>query len=93
MPTFHRQAVADVEDLKNKIDQLKGRSAALENALRTIQAAISDEPHPLLREGENGAGSSGSAAESPSSSHANGSPGDIPALSADEEDVLDAFGA
>ncbi|EIW63909.1 uncharacterized protein TRAVEDRAFT_157688 [Trametes versicolor FP-101664 SS1] len=87
-----RQAVADVEDLKNKIDQLKGRSAALENALRTIQAAISDEPHPLLREGENGAGSGGSAAESPSSSHANGSPGDIPALSADEEDVLDAFG-
>ncbi|KAI0828999.1 fungal-specific transcription factor domain-containing protein [Trametes gibbosa] len=86
-----RQAVADVEDLKKKIEQLKSRSAALENALRTIQAAVSDEPHPLLREAENGTGGGSNSSDSPAS-QTNGSPVDGPVLSADEEDVLDAFG-
>ncbi|KAI0640171.1 fungal-specific transcription factor domain-containing protein [Trametes polyzona] len=84
-----RQAVADVEELKKKIEQLKKRSATLEDALRSIQAAVSDEPHPLLREGENG--SSSSSANSPAS-QTNGSPIEGPSLSADEEEVLDAFG-
>ncbi|KAI0354704.1 hypothetical protein OH77DRAFT_1425802 [Trametes cingulata] len=83
-----RQAVADVEDLKKKIEQLQNRSNALENALRTIQAAVSDEPHPLLQEGENGATSSSS--ESPASHFS--PPSDATTLSAEEEDVLDAFG-
>ncbi|KAI0778885.1 hypothetical protein BD413DRAFT_120973 [Trametes elegans] len=84
-----RQAVADVEDLKKKIEQLQNRSKALENALQLIQAAVSDQPHPLLQEGaENGT------ANSPDSfsSHSAGSPTDVPPLTAEEEDVLDSFG-
>ncbi|KAI0673870.1 fungal-specific transcription factor domain-containing protein [Trametes maxima] len=88
-----RQAVADVEDLKKKIVQLESRSKTLEDALRTIQSAVSDEPHPLLQEGEstNGAAGAGSSSSSPASQH-HFSPPEVPTLTPDEEDVLDAFG-
>ncbi|KAI1790935.1 fungal-specific transcription factor domain-containing protein [Ganoderma leucocontextum] len=85
-----RQAVADVEELKNKIDQLQTRSNALETALRTLQATVSDIPHPLLEENTG-----------PPSAYLSASPPiDTPGSSgtsqqtstADEEDVLDAFG-
>ena len=58
---------AAVEDLKKKIEELTQRSGALENALRTLFAAVSDEPHPLLRDSAspNGAGPSASASDSP----------------------------
>ncbi|KAI0652601.1 fungal-specific transcription factor domain-containing protein [Trametes meyenii] len=89
-----RQAVADVEDLKKKIAQLEGRSKTLEDALRTIQSAVSDEPHPLLQEGEstNGAATTGSSSESSPASHNHFSPPEVPTLTPDEEDILDAFG-
>ncbi|KAH9897653.1 fungal-specific transcription factor domain-containing protein [Cubamyces lactineus] len=89
-----RQAVADVEDLKKKIEQLQNRSKTLEDALRTIQAAVSDEQHPLLVEGENGAASSpsASASASMSSPSSNESASEAPSLTVEEADVLDAFG-
>ena len=85
-----RQAVADVEDLKKKIEELTQRSGALENALRTLFAAVSDEPHPLLRDSAspNGGGPSASASDSPRTE----SSFEGPSLTADEEDALDAFG-
>ncbi|KAI8981352.1 hypothetical protein BD414DRAFT_419588 [Trametes punicea] len=84
-----RQAVADVEELKKKVAALQERSQALESALRTLQAAVSDDPHPLLQNGEAGPSSCSSA--SPSSIN-NGSTPDASSLSAEEVDVLDAFG-
>ncbi|KAH9932118.1 uncharacterized protein BXZ73DRAFT_90043 [Epithele typhae] len=81
-----RQAVADVEDLKKKIAELSTRSSQLENALRTIHAAISDEPHPLLIDAS---AVNTSAATPPDSSNSNV---DGPSLTSEEADVLDAFG-
>ncbi|KAI0714759.1 hypothetical protein C8Q76DRAFT_618064 [Earliella scabrosa] len=86
-----RQAVADVEELKKKIDQLQTRSNALESALRIIQAAVSDEPHPLLCDNADMPMCS-SHMSSPSGSGDSPPSNDVPALTAEEEDALDAFG-
>ena len=40
--------MADAEELQKKIERLRGRVKALEGALRTLQADVTDDPHPLL---------------------------------------------
>ncbi|KZT73240.1 hypothetical protein DAEQUDRAFT_662513, partial [Daedalea quercina L-15889] len=80
----NRLALADAEELHKKIERLRERCTKLEDALRTLQAAITDEPHPLLRDESTmdttpSAGSSGS---SPSG----------PLLTEEDEEILDAFG-
>jgi hypothetical protein len=42
--------LANTEELHEKIIQLQDRISNLENALGTLQAAHSSQPHPLLRE-------------------------------------------
>ena len=81
-----------VEELKKKIDQLQTRSNALESALRIIQAAVSDEPHPLLCDNADMPMCS-SHMSSPSGSGDSPPSNDVPALTAEEEDALDAFGS
>ena len=76
-------ALADAEELHKKIERLRDRCAKLEDGLRTLQAAVTDEPHPLLREDS-------SSDASPSSSGA--PPPDGPLLSREDEEFLDAFG-
>ncbi|KAI0756451.1 hypothetical protein C8Q80DRAFT_1128643 [Daedaleopsis nitida] len=83
-----RQAVADVEDLKKQIDQLQSRSNALETALKTLQAAVSDEPHPLLTDNPD-LHMLACCSDSPS---ADTMSQESSSLSVDEEDALDAFG-
>ncbi|EJF67345.1 hypothetical protein DICSQDRAFT_151630 [Dichomitus squalens LYAD-421 SS1] len=84
-----RQAVADVEDLKKKIDTLQTRSNALETALKTLQAAVSDEPHPLLLQDDACPLSMFYSSSSPADSPTNHSSDSQQTL---EEDVLDVFG-
>src|SRR5687767_13443269 len=45
-----RFVLANTEELHEKIIQLQDRISSLENALGTLQAAHSSQPHPLLRE-------------------------------------------
>lgn len=77
----NRLALADAEELHKKVERLRARSAALEDALRTLQAAVSDEPHPLLLEDS-----------MQITERQNGSSTEGPLLSREEEEVLDAFG-
>ena len=87
----YRQAVADVEELKKKIDQLQTRSNALESALKTLQSAVSDDPHPLLQDNPGPMAMCPGASpciDSPSSANGDSQQ----ALTAEEEDALDAFG-
>ncbi|CUA70642.1 putative transcriptional regulatory protein C1F7,11c [Schizosaccharomyces pombe 972h-] [Rhizoctonia solani] len=44
------RAIANTEELHEKIIQLQDRISSLENGLATLQAAHSSQPHPLLRE-------------------------------------------
>lgn len=76
-------ALADAEELHKKIERLRDRCLELEDGLRTLQAAITDEPHPLLREDS-------STDNSPHSSSA--PPPDGPLLTREDEEFLDAFG-
>ncbi|KAF8677359.1 Fungal specific transcription factor domain [Rhizoctonia solani] len=46
----NRFVLANTEELHEKIIQLQDRISSLENALATLQAAHSSQPHPLLRE-------------------------------------------
>ncbi|KAI0962091.1 hypothetical protein AcV7_001012 [Taiwanofungus camphoratus] len=78
----NRLALADAEELHKKIECLQNRSAALEDALRTLQAVVCDEPHPLLRDESMQAN-----LERPSSY-----PPDGPLLSQEDEEILDSFG-
>ncbi|RPD64668.1 hypothetical protein L226DRAFT_565357 [Lentinus tigrinus ALCF2SS1-7] len=88
-----RQAVADVEDLKKKIETLTDRCKVLENALRTLQAAISDNPHPLLVDNPEDSSSSSSTAVDPSPPPIDSSPNiEPPTPIREEEDITDAFG-
>lgn len=82
-------ALADAEELHQKIERLRNRSAALEDALRSLQAAVSDDPHPLL---QNDSESPSHASGDHSTSSSSGSPADGPGLSQEEERILDAFG-
>ena len=85
------KAAAEVEELREKIAQL-------ESALATMQSAISDEPHPLLKDASSASPSSSSDSSGPApppSSSASGSQSSSspPALSQEEEDdVIDSFG-
>ena len=93
MPTCRRQAVADVEDLKKKIETLTSRCKVLETALRTLQAAVSDAPHPLLTEQTEGETASSSTAVDTTPPTIDSSQNTESSVSAqEEEDVLDAFG-
>ena len=74
--------MADVEELKKKIESLQSRSNALENALRTIQAAVTDEPHPLLTHPDAGTLPC-------ENCHTTAEETTVPEI---EEEVLDAFG-
>ncbi|TFK85569.1 hypothetical protein K466DRAFT_587983 [Polyporus arcularius HHB13444] len=86
------KAAAEVEELKDKIAQL-------EAALRTMQASVSDEPHPLLQDSQGL-----SSATPPSSAESGASPPGAPAPSnssassqspkeePDVDEVLDTFG-
>jgi hypothetical protein len=40
--------LSGTEELHERISQLQGRVRDLESALRTMQTAVSDDPHPLL---------------------------------------------
>lgn len=40
--------LSGTEELHERILQLQGRVRDLESALRAMQAAVSDEPHPML---------------------------------------------
>ncbi|CCL98901.1 uncharacterized protein FIBRA_00908 [Fibroporia radiculosa] len=80
----NRLALADAEELHKKIDRLRSRSAALEDALRTLQASVCDEPHPLLAQ-EDGMQVSPSERSSASPAHASSAP-------REDEDFIDVFG-
>ncbi|KAF5384815.1 hypothetical protein D9615_000960 [Tricholomella constricta] len=45
----NRLILANTEELHDRIDHLCSRIRELENALRTLQESVSDEPHPLLQ--------------------------------------------
>jgi hypothetical protein len=47
----NRLVLANTEELHDRIEQLCTRIRELENALRTLQESVSEEPHPLLRTG------------------------------------------
>ena len=81
-------ALADAEELHQKIERLRNRSAALEDALRALQAAVSDDPHPLLQSDSDSPSSAMTVDQSSSGS----SPATGPGLSSEEERILDAFG-
>lgn len=44
----YRLAFADAEELQKKVERLRARVKVLEDALRHLQADVSDVPHPLL---------------------------------------------
>ncbi|TFK42264.1 fungal-specific transcription factor domain-containing protein [Crucibulum laeve] len=46
----HKLVLSGTEELHNQIDNLCNRIRQLEDALRTMQESVSDEPHPLLRD-------------------------------------------
>ena len=86
LPAPDALAFADAEDLQKKIEFLRERVRTLEDALRVLQANVSDDPHPLLQ---------GSAAVS----SATGLPMPRPnepysarVLTREDEEFLDAFG-
>ncbi|KAH8099453.1 fungal-specific transcription factor domain-containing protein [Cristinia sonorae] len=79
-----RLAFADAEELHKKIDRLRKRVSSLEDALRTLQSAVSDDPHPLLQQED--------AMDDRDGSRHKGSPITGPPLSREDEEFLDAFG-
>ncbi|KAI0732426.1 fungal-specific transcription factor domain-containing protein [Fomitopsis betulina] len=81
----NRLALADVEGLHKKIERLRARCTTLEDGLRTLQAAVTDDPHPLLRDDLDT-----STESSPSASGA--PPPEGPLLTQEDEEFLDAFG-
>ena len=87
------KAAAEVEELRDKIAQL-------EAALSTLQATVSDEPHPLLKDKASpldaAAGPSSDSPGGPPSSGSSESPrsSQSPTAQARDEvdDVIDAYG-
>lgn len=78
-------ALADAEELHRKVERLRNRVISLEDALRVLQAAVTDDPHPLLAD---------DMVEDKASSNAGrrATPLNGPSVSRDEEEFLDAFG-
>lgn len=79
-------AFADAEELQKKVERLRGRVHELEDALRTLQANISDHPHPLLT-------GSPAMASMPNSPVPPSGTGPTTLTSKEEEEFIDAFGA
>ena len=46
----NRMILANTEQLHDRIDLIMARNRELENALRSLQDTVSDQPHPLLME-------------------------------------------
>lgn len=46
----NRMILANTEQLHDRIDLIMARNRELENALRSLQDTVSDQPHPLLLE-------------------------------------------
>ncbi|KAF8195055.1 fungal-specific transcription factor domain-containing protein [Pholiota molesta] len=46
----NKMILANTEELHDRIDAVSARNRELENALRTLQESLSDQPHPLLLE-------------------------------------------
>ncbi|GJF00201.1 fungal-specific transcription factor domain-containing protein [Phanerochaete sordida] len=94
----NRLAFADADELQKKVERLRGRVKALENGLRTLQADVSDDPHPLLLDTDEATAIiDTSPTPGPSSTHR--SPQELPselepphAMSRDDEEFVGAFG-
>ncbi|KAI0095188.1 hypothetical protein BDY19DRAFT_1039110 [Irpex rosettiformis] len=82
---MNRLAFADAEELQKKVERLRGRVHELEDALRTLQSNISDNPHPLLT------GSPAVASVTNSPVPPNDSSSSAPPCK-DDEEFIDAFG-
>ncbi|CAL1694716.1 unnamed protein product [Somion occarium] len=78
----NRLALADADELHKKVERLRNRVTTLEDALRKLQAAVSDDPHPLLQEG----------AADPKDDTMRQAAACGPSLSPEDEEFLDAFG-
>ncbi|TCD62867.1 hypothetical protein EIP91_006273 [Steccherinum ochraceum] len=78
-----RLAFADAEELHKKIDRLRKRNTSLEDALRVLQSAVSDDQHPLLMD---------DAMDDRDPSRHKSAPLTGPPLSREDEEFLDAFG-
>ena len=66
---------------------MRSRITSLEDALQTLQASVSDEPHPLLLTDE----TANTSRVSPAS-HSSSDPISGPSLTREDEEFLDAFG-
>ena len=80
-------AFADAEELQKKIEQFRERVQTLEDALRMLQANVSDDPHPLLQGKPSLEGLSGSPMP-----RAAADAGPATTASREDEEFLDAFG-
>ncbi|KAJ6541643.1 fungal-specific transcription factor domain-containing protein [Mycena capillaripes] len=100
----NRLVLANTEDLHDRIEHLCARIRDLEDALRTLQEAVSDRPHPLLRTDllhiktlpsqptPEGPSSSSSGSRNSSSTLASDEIPDPTQPRTEEENFIDAFG-
>ncbi|KIM38235.1 hypothetical protein M413DRAFT_248465 [Hebeloma cylindrosporum] len=102
----NRLILANTEQLHERIDHISARNRELENALRTLQQAVSDQPHPLLsmdvlrinttaQHGSSSGPSTSSSSKSPSASRISPTthpPNPTEVKQDDEQNVIDAFG-
>ena len=100
----NRLILANTEQLHERIDQISDRNRELENALRTLQETVSDQPHPLLSmdvlrinttQGLSSGPSTSSSSKSPSTSRISPTthpPNQTEVKQDDEQNVIDAFG-
>ena len=83
--------LADTQELHDEIDRLRTRIRELEQALATLQAQTSQEPHPLL---EQGFSFTIAAAHRPSAkSKSKLSENESPDESDEEDRLIDTFGS
>jgi len=84
-------AVTRQEELQTEIGELRGRVCELEDALRSLQASVSTEPHPLLKVQPEAPQGGPSSNFTQSSSRITPEPEAEP-LSSVEDSFVDAFG-
>lgn len=89
---MHRLAFADADDLQKKIERLRSRVHTLEDALRILQANVSDDQHPLLQGTPAFEYSGASPIPHPVINDPAPSNGNENILSREDEEFLDAFG-
>ncbi|KAF8956467.1 hypothetical protein BDZ97DRAFT_1925478 [Flammula alnicola] len=99
-----RLILANTEQLHERIDQMSARNRELEDALRKLQEAVSDQPHPLLetgvlriniQQGSSSGPSTSSSSKSPSTSRVSPTthPPDPAEVKLEEDhNVIDTFG-